>query len=264
MKALTNTILCIIFLMVVLCFSTHSGQIIYKWVDEKGYTHFSTRYDWIPPQYRNQVSKPPEQTEHKQKAKRQVVEPTQETDQKQKLLTRSKPEEPKQKSHSASSEKISPSDQPILHAKKTGKFTLKSPAFSNRGRIPTKYSASGSDISPPLIWENPPEDTKSYVLTVEDPDAPTKTWVHWVIFNIPGDRTGLPEGVPKKKVLADGTQQERNDFGGFGYGGPDPPSGVHRYIFTLIALDVEKMDKLRSKIIKKHTLGKAILTGWSS
>lgn len=206
------------------------------------------------------MSEQPEQIEHKQKARSQVIEPAQKTEQKRKLITRSKPEELEQESPSASSKQVSPADQPILHAKKTGKFTLKSPAFSHKGRIPAKY-AGRSDISPPLIWENPPKGTKSYMLTVEDPDAPGKTWVHWIIFNIPGDQTGLPEGVPNKKVLANGAQQTTNDFGGFGYGGPAPPDGIHRYIFTLIALDVEKMDKLRRKIIKKHTLGKATLIG---
>ncbi len=260
MKTIMKSVLCVVSLLLVVCFSVYSQE-IYRWVDERGNINYTTRYDWIPPQYRNQVSEQPEQIEHNQKARTQVVEPAQKAEQKRKLITRSKPEEPKQKSPSASSKRISPADQPILHAKKTGKFTLKSPAFSDRERIPYKYARRGEDLSPPLIWENPPKGTKSYVLTVEDPDAPRKTWVHWVIFNIPGDQTGLPEGIPNEKVLANGIQQARNDFWDFGYGGPDPPSGVHRYIFTLIALDVEKMDKLRRRIIKKHTLGKATLTG---
>lgn len=143
----------------------------------------------------------------------------------------------------------------------SGEFVLKSPAFADKGKIPAKYSRRGDDLSPPLTWQNPPKGTKSYVLTVEDPDAPGGTFTHWVIFNIPGKLTGLPEGVPKKKALDNGAEQARNDFGGTGYGGPDPPSGSHRYIFTLTALDVEKIKKPSRKILKQHTLGEATLTG---
>jgi Raf kinase inhibitor-like YbhB/YbcL family protein len=142
----------------------------------------------------------------------------------------------------------------------SGSFVLKCPAFSNKGKIPSKYSRKGADISPPLNWENPPNGTKSYVLTVEDPDAPRGTFVHWIIFNIPGKLTSLQEGVPKKKMLPNGSQQARNDFGDIGYGGPDPP-GTHRYIFKLTALDVEKIAKPSRKILKQHTLGEATLTG---
>lgn len=142
----------------------------------------------------------------------------------------------------------------------SGSFVLKSPAFADQGKIPAKHSRKGSDASPPLTWQNPPQGTKSYVLTVEDPDAPSGTFTHWVIFNIPGNLTGLPEGVPKEKVLDNGAEQGRNDFGSTGYGGPDPPA-MHRYVFTLTALDVEKIKKPSRKILKEHTLGEATLTG---
>lgn len=161
---------------------------------------------------------------------------------------------------SLSSKSVSTTDQPVQQAKNTGKFVLKSPAFSNNGKIPRKYSRRGGNVSPPLTWENPPAGTRSYVLTVKDPDAPGGTFTHWVIFNIPGDLTRLPEGVPREKTLANGAQQARNDFRGTGYGGPDPPGGTHRYVFRLIALDVEKIKKPGKKIIKKHTLGEATLT----
>ena len=140
----------------------------------------------------------------------------------------------------------------------SGGFVLKSPAFADKVKIPTKYSRQGG--SPPLTWQNPPKGTKSYVLTVEDPDAPSGTFTHWVIFNIPGKLTGLPEGVPNKKVLDNGAEQGRNDFGSVGYGGPDPPA-MHRYIFTLTALDVDKIKKPSRKILKEHSLGAATLTG---
>jgi Raf kinase inhibitor-like YbhB/YbcL family protein len=141
-----------------------------------------------------------------------------------------------------------------------GKFVLKSPAFSDKGKIPAKYSRRGDDVSLPLTWHNPPKGTKSYVLTVKDPDAPAGTFTHWVIFNIPGKLTRLPEGVPKQKVLDNGAEQGRNDFGSIGYEGPDPP-GTHRYIFTLTALDVENIKKPSRKILKQHALGEATLTG---
>jgi Raf kinase inhibitor-like YbhB/YbcL family protein len=142
----------------------------------------------------------------------------------------------------------------------SGEFVLKSPAFVDNGKIPVKYSRRGDDASPPLTWQNPPKGTKSYVLTVKDPDAPADTFTHWVIFNIPGKLTGLPEGVPKEKRLENGAEQGSNDFGSIGYGGPDPPA-THRYIFTLIALDVETIQKPSVKILKEHTLGEATLTG---
>lgn len=142
----------------------------------------------------------------------------------------------------------------------SGQFVLKSPAFAEKGKIPAKHSRKGGDASPPLNWQNPPKGTKSYVLTVEDPDAPAGTFTHWVIFNIPGNLTGLSEGVPREKVLDNGAEQGRNDFGSIGYGGPDPPA-THRYVFTLTALDVEKIKKPSRKILKEHTLGEATLTG---
>jgi Raf kinase inhibitor-like YbhB/YbcL family protein len=142
----------------------------------------------------------------------------------------------------------------------SGPFVLKSPAFADKGKIPAKYSRKGGDASPPLTWQNPPKDTKSYVLTIEDPDAPSGTFTHWVIFNIPGNLTDLPEGVPKDKVLDNGAEQGRNDFGSIGYGGPDPPA-THHYVFTLTALDVETIKKPSKKILKEHSLGEATLTG---
>jgi Raf kinase inhibitor-like YbhB/YbcL family protein len=142
----------------------------------------------------------------------------------------------------------------------SGGFVLKSPAFADKGKIPTKYSRQGGDVSPPLTWQNPPKGTQSYVLTVEDPDAPSGTFTHWIIFNIPGKLTGLPEGVPNKKVLENGAEQGRNDFGSIGYEGPDPPAS-HRYVFTLTALDVDKIKKPSRKILKEHSLGESTLTG---
>ncbi len=112
-----------------------------------------------------------------------------------------------------------------------------SPRFLKGGRIPIIYTCMGKDISPPILWEDVPEDTSSFALIAYDPDAPGGTWIHWVIYNIPSTVRSLPEGLPAKAKLPDGTMQGRNDFGNIGYGGPCPPSGKpHRYFFTLYAI----------------------------
>ena len=113
-----------------------------------------------------------------------------------------------------------------------------SPAFNDGEAIPKKYTCDDLDVSPPIEWSNVPEDTKTVAIICDDPDAPMKTWIHWVIFNIPGDITRLPENVPPEKELENGTKQGMNDFHKVGYGGPCPPSGIHRYFFKLYALDV--------------------------
>jgi Raf kinase inhibitor-like YbhB/YbcL family protein len=116
------------------------------------------------------------------------------------------------------------------------KIELTSSVFRN-GRIPSHYTCDGDDVSPPLAWNNIPPGTKSLALIADDPDAPNKTWVHWVIFNIPPFVDGLPEDVRHDGLLPNGACQGRNDFGRIGYGGPCPPSGTHRYFFKLFALD---------------------------
>lgn len=117
---------------------------------------------------------------------------------------------------------------------------LISSGFGHGGKIPRKYTADGEDVSPPLEWKGAPPETRSFALICDDPDAPVGTWVHWVLFNIPGDVTQLGEGVPPQKELPDGAKQGLNDFRKIGYGGPSPPPGrPHRYFFRLYALDAE-------------------------
>lgn len=117
-------------------------------------------------------------------------------------------------------------------------LTLKSTAFQEGDAIPSSYTCDGVDVSPELAWAGAPKGTKSFALICDDPDAPVGTWVHWVIFNIPTDATGLPRGVPTTGELADGSRQGTNDFHRIGYGGPCPPRGpAHRYFFKLYALD---------------------------
>ncbi len=109
-------------------------------------------------------------------------------------------------------------------------MTLTSPAFGNDQSIPAKYTCTGQNVSPPLEWKGVPQNAKSLSLTVDDPDAPGGHFTHWQVTQIPPSATGIPEGG---HVGVEGT----NGFGNRGYGGPCPPSGEHRYVFTLVALD---------------------------
>ncbi|NLE38995.1 MAG: YbhB/YbcL family Raf kinase inhibitor-like protein [Pirellulaceae bacterium] len=121
---------------------------------------------------------------------------------------------------------------------------ITSPAFAEETRIPVMYTGDGEDVSPPIEWSDLPEGTKELALICDDPDAPTEEpWVHWVIYKIPGNATGLPEGIPKKARLKDGVMlQGQNSWStpkspSVGYRGPSPPKGGdHRYRFTLYAL----------------------------
>ncbi len=112
-----------------------------------------------------------------------------------------------------------------------------SSAFKEGEAIPAKYTCDGENISPPLSWSGIPEKTKSIALIADDPDAPGKTWVHWVLFNLPPDTTSLEENIPGDKELKNGSKQGVTDFGDHGYGGPCPPGGTHRYNFKIYALD---------------------------
>lgn len=113
---------------------------------------------------------------------------------------------------------------------------LTSTAFKEGETIPKKYTADGEDVSPPLQWTQSPQGTKSLALICDDPDAPRGTWVHWVLFNLPADTTGLPENAG---AGPQGSRQGKNDFKKLGYGGPSPPPGKpHRYYFKIYALEV--------------------------
>ena len=129
-----------------------------------------------------------------------------------------------------------------MEEKKMVVIELKSTAFTESDTIQVKYTCDGPDISPPLNWSAPPEGTKSLALICDDPDAPMGTWVHWVLFNIPPDITGLPEGfsVAKAEEALAKAVEGINDFKRLGYGGPCPPPGpAHRYYFKMYALDAE-------------------------
>ncbi len=115
---------------------------------------------------------------------------------------------------------------------------MTSPAFSEGEPIPTQYTCDSEDISPPLAWQDPPENTQSFALITDDPDAPSGIWVHWVLYNLPADARSLPQGVPAEDELSGGGRQGSNSWNRVGYGGPCPPSGTHRYFFKLYAVDM--------------------------
>jgi len=116
---------------------------------------------------------------------------------------------------------------------------LRSPAFAPQGEIPSRHTCEGADLAPPLHWTGVPERAASLVLIVDDPDAPDpaapqRTWVHWVLYDMPPTAPGLPEGG---QPLPAGAREGLNDWQRPGYGGPCPPIGKHRYFFKLYALD---------------------------
>jgi Raf kinase inhibitor-like YbhB/YbcL family protein len=146
------------------------------------------------------------------------------------------------------------------------KLILTSASFEADSAIPAKYSCDGTDVSPALAWNEPPAGTQSLALVVDDPDAPTKTVIHWLIYDLPPGTRALPEGVPTKPKLPDGSRQGKNDLGKIGYGGPCPPPGpAHHYFFKLYALDYHTGLKPQAtaaeveKAIKGHILAQAEL-----
>jgi Raf kinase inhibitor-like YbhB/YbcL family protein len=148
-------------------------------------------------------------------------------------------------------------------------FTLTSPAFAHQQPIPERFTCQGADVSPALAWSGLPPGTKSLALIVDDPDAPDpaapkRTWVHWVLYNLPATSTGLPEAVTE---LPPGTREGTNDWKRIGWGGPCPPIGRHRYFLKLYALGAELPDLRRptkaalEEAMAPHLLGKAELMG---
>jgi Raf kinase inhibitor-like YbhB/YbcL family protein len=150
-------------------------------------------------------------------------------------------------------------------------LSLSSPAFAHGAGIPPAFTCEGQDLSPPLSWSGVPSGAKSLALIVDDPDAPDpaapqRTWVHWVLYNLPPDSSGIGQGVASRDLPA-GTRVGRNDWGRAGYGGPCPPIGRHRYFHKLYALDtvlpdLGKADKAAlEKAMHGHVIDKAELVG---
>lgn len=144
---------------------------------------------------------------------------------------------------------------------------ISSTAFSEGEMIPNRYTCDGPDVSPDLSWSGVPDAAKSLALICDDPDAPMGTWVHWVLFNIPSNASGLPAEIPSDDALENGARHGTNDFGRLGYGGPCPPGGTHRYYFKLYVLDTElNLDSGVTKdqlldAMKGHILAEAQLMG---
>lgn len=150
-------------------------------------------------------------------------------------------------------------------------LALTSAAFTHQGSIPQQFTCQGRDESPPLAWSGVPEGTLSFVLIMDDPDAPDpaapkRTWVHWVLYSIPVTASGLSEATVTAR-LPPGTREGLNDWNRTGYGGPCPPVGRHRYFHKLYALDVDLGDlgTPRKADVEKamdgHVLAKTELIG---
>ena len=153
--------------------------------------------------------------------------------------------------------------------KSLSRFILTSSAFKSGEDIPEEYTCDGADVSPPLSWSGFPAGTKSFILIVEDPDAPGGIFTHWIAYNISSKITSFPENVEKVGKLSNGIIQGMNNFGKIGYNGPCPPHGSrHRYYFRIYALDcyvdlppgATREEVL--KIIKGHVIGEAELLGY--
>lgn len=119
------------------------------------------------------------------------------------------------------------------------KFTVTSNAFKEGEAISRQYTCHGVNISPPLEWGKAPSTVKTIAIIADDPDAQSGTFVHWVVYNMPADTIGMVENLPATASLKAGGFHGKNDFGDVGYGGPCPPSGMHRYFFKVYALDTE-------------------------
>ena len=137
---------------------------------------------------------------------------------------------------------------------------LKSKDFVDNSSIPSEFTCDGRNISPHLSWEDIPEETKSFALSVTDPDAPGGTWIHWLVYDMSKELREIERGS-----LPEGAKEVMNDFGRKSYGGPCPPSGTHRYFFTIYALDTEHLEGLNkrnfSDKVEKRTIEKAVIKG---
>ncbi len=150
-------------------------------------------------------------------------------------------------------------------------FVITSTDFAHEGEIPREFTCEGKDFSPQLAWSGAPAGTKSFALIVDDPDAPDPeapkmVYVHWVLYNLPADSTGLIENISPEALPA-GTKEGLNDWNRTGWGGPCPPIGRHRYFFKLYALDVvlddlgePTKDRLLAAI-EGHELAQTVLMG---
>jgi Raf kinase inhibitor-like YbhB/YbcL family protein len=143
--------------------------------------------------------------------------------------------------------------------------------FANEGALPSRFTCEGDNVSPGLEWQGVPERARSLALIADDPDAPDpaaprRTWVHWVLYNLPASSDGLSTAIPSRQLPGQ-TLQGKNDWGRTSYGGPCPPIGRHRYFFKLYALDVMLPDlhlPTKAQLLAAmdgHVLGEAQVMG---
>jgi Raf kinase inhibitor-like YbhB/YbcL family protein len=147
-------------------------------------------------------------------------------------------------------------------------LTISSPDFNNNEVLPAKFTGEGQNISPALNWTGIPSNTASLAVIMDDPDAPTGLFTHWIIFNIPPECKKLPQAVKTNLLLEDGSMQGKNTAGTIGYYGPYPPPGpAHRYQFNLYALDKMidvKPGTNRKEVLdamQSHIIASAMITG---
>ncbi len=156
-------------------------------------------------------------------------------------------------------------------AEASKKFSISSLDFAHQGKIPKEFTCDGANKMPQFAWEHAPAKTVSFALICDDPDAPKPTtpWVHWVVYNIPGNKMSLDHVADRSEKLTDGTLQGANSWPHSGYDGPCPPKGhgIHHYHFTLYALDAMlkiKPGATKQELLKAmegHILGKAEIVG---
>ena len=142
----------------------------------------------------------------------------------------------------------------VVHAEGSmaQRIDVRSAAFGEGKSIPSDFTCDGADMSPPIEWSGIPAEAKSLAVIADDPDAPSGDWVHWLVYDLPPSLTQFATGIPVGGRLSGGGAQGRNDFGTFGYGGPCPPKGMHRYFFKIYALDA--MLHLKPGVTKKELL----------
>lgn len=164
-------------------------------------------------------------------------------------------------------QKASPEVAPPQTPSPGNVFKLTSNAFTEDQPIPRQYTCDGVNVSPGLEWTGVPKTAMTVAIIADDPDAPSGTFTHWLLYNLPSETMGMVENLPATGNLKAGGQQGENDFQKIGYGGPCPPSGTHRYFFKIYALDDElplKAGAKRAEVEKAmegHIVGQSQLMG---
>lgn len=161
----------------------------------------------------------------------------------------------------------SQSPTPATPRETQAEIKVTSAVFKEGQPIPRQYTCDGVNVSPPLEWTGVPKTAKTIAIIADDPDAPSGTWVHWVVYDLPAQNIGLVENLPPDEQLKAGGFQGTNDFRKIGYGGPCPPTGTHRYFFKVYALDnflslkVAATKTLVEKAMEGHIVAQGQLMG---